>query len=441
MKNGDHYHNCGVCDSAPFERNHYFYGKSLSVRDFQLEQDYFNAKRRLLNRTIHGWGIVCGLKVDPDYNGFRVERGMALTCCGDEIVVCDEQYVCMKDLAKVLGNDREVKAVLCLEADECKTEQVELPAEKCNCEEKHEFNRIRDGFRIRARRWDDVKACVKRSKVDCPHPPRVDGCKTEQLHEYLARVISEGCADCGDCKCVPLASFTVRRRSLTGDKKLTTSKEGCSPNPDDPAAQAEIEVTDVDAWTLRKYVYGNARLHGLIECYHGNFARIIRVSWREDSQVTMKGVGGDHYMSWTEFADLAHSGLKVTFDRDMNCDTINSNTFLVVVKVKDDTEWYLKPYYIDKTTIETSSKNCYTATLTFDSEFIKDEIDDVPSRIDDGIIVEIILRGSLIKDKGGQPLDGENIYLYADPHEPKTSGNGTGGGDFVDWFRVGARTK
>ena len=45
------------------ERNHYFYGKLMTVRDFQDEQTYMNNKRRLGNRLLHGAGIVAGLGV------------------------------------------------------------------------------------------------------------------------------------------------------------------------------------------------------------------------------------------------------------------------------------------------------------------------------------------------------------------------------------------
>ena len=47
-----------------FERNRYFYGKLLTVRDFEVEQRYFIEKQRLINRLIHGVGVVCGLKVE-----------------------------------------------------------------------------------------------------------------------------------------------------------------------------------------------------------------------------------------------------------------------------------------------------------------------------------------------------------------------------------------
>ncbi|MGI9331955.1 MAG: hypothetical protein ACR2RL_02250 [Gammaproteobacteria bacterium] len=47
------------------ERLQYYYGRNLSVSDFQTEQTYFLEKLRLHNRCFHGMGIVCGLEVEP----------------------------------------------------------------------------------------------------------------------------------------------------------------------------------------------------------------------------------------------------------------------------------------------------------------------------------------------------------------------------------------
>ena len=72
----------------PIERNRYFYGKLLTVRDFELEQKYLNDKRRLLNLAIAGPGVVCGLTVSKsDDMTLMLESGLALDCMGREIVV------------------------------------------------------------------------------------------------------------------------------------------------------------------------------------------------------------------------------------------------------------------------------------------------------------------------------------------------------------------
>jgi hypothetical protein len=74
--------------AAP-ERNHFFYGKLLDVPHLDLEQDYFNAKRWLLNRLLDGAGVVTGLAVAPAVNGTRlaIQPGVAVDGWGREIVV------------------------------------------------------------------------------------------------------------------------------------------------------------------------------------------------------------------------------------------------------------------------------------------------------------------------------------------------------------------
>lgn len=49
----------------PFQRLSYFYGQQLGPRDLQGEQAYLREKYRLVNRFLHGWGVVCGLEVVP----------------------------------------------------------------------------------------------------------------------------------------------------------------------------------------------------------------------------------------------------------------------------------------------------------------------------------------------------------------------------------------
>jgi hypothetical protein len=72
----------------PFERSRYFYGKLLTVNDFETEQKYMNDKRRMVNRFLHGSGVVCGMNVvRVDDRTISVEMGLALDFAGREIVV------------------------------------------------------------------------------------------------------------------------------------------------------------------------------------------------------------------------------------------------------------------------------------------------------------------------------------------------------------------
>lgn len=62
-----HEHTHGGCVPVPeFKRLNYFYGQMLGAADFRAEQQYFREKLKLHNRCLHGYGVVCGLRVVPE---------------------------------------------------------------------------------------------------------------------------------------------------------------------------------------------------------------------------------------------------------------------------------------------------------------------------------------------------------------------------------------
>ncbi|HEY6352718.1 MAG TPA: hypothetical protein VI636_25255 [Candidatus Angelobacter sp.] len=89
---------CPECDILQMARNNYFTGKLLVERDFTDEQRYTMGKLRRHNQRLHGWGVVCGLKVKQHPNPacqsqyVIVEPGTAIDCCGREILLTCEEY-------------------------------------------------------------------------------------------------------------------------------------------------------------------------------------------------------------------------------------------------------------------------------------------------------------------------------------------------------------
>ncbi len=71
----------------PLERPRFFSGKLLTPEDLALEQEYFNEKVKRHNRSLHGFGIINGLKVTTGSGDILVAPGMALDCEGNEIVI------------------------------------------------------------------------------------------------------------------------------------------------------------------------------------------------------------------------------------------------------------------------------------------------------------------------------------------------------------------
>lgn len=133
----------------PFERNKYFYGKLLTVDDFETEQRYMNDKRRVLNRFLYGTGVVCGLNVVPiDDMTISVEPGLALDFSGREIVV---DVPAVKKLSMINGFDSFIKGdnekkylYLCMDYKETERE----PVHNVTGESSVEYNRYQEGYEL-----------------------------------------------------------------------------------------------------------------------------------------------------------------------------------------------------------------------------------------------------------------------------------------------------
>lgn len=136
----------------PFERNRYFYGKLLTVRDFEIEQRYFNDKRRLMNRLLVGPGILAGLNVlSVDDKTILVEPGVALDFQGREIVV-ETPHITRLSVVEgfdAIGDTGEI--YLTLQYDEELREAVHNAtsgSQSGSGSSNSEFNRFHEGYKL-----------------------------------------------------------------------------------------------------------------------------------------------------------------------------------------------------------------------------------------------------------------------------------------------------
>src|SRR5262245_3710824 len=85
---------CGCTDCVSGKRNRYFRWKSLKAEEFRIEQAYGIERRRLLNRSVVGWGVVRGFSLEqdekPDPLKFRVGDGVGLDRHGREAVLVSD---------------------------------------------------------------------------------------------------------------------------------------------------------------------------------------------------------------------------------------------------------------------------------------------------------------------------------------------------------------
>ena len=132
------------------ERNNYFFGKLMTVRDFQTEQSYMNSKRRLGNKMLNGTGIVSGLDVIlVDNKTFSLETGMALDYMGREIVV-SEPYVRRLNVIKGFDENKNNGILyLCLAyKEDLKETTFSVSGSGKSTGVSEEYNRIQENYEL-----------------------------------------------------------------------------------------------------------------------------------------------------------------------------------------------------------------------------------------------------------------------------------------------------
>ncbi len=168
-----------------FSRNNYFHGKLMTVKDFELEQNYFNSKRHLINRTINGVGLVRGLTV-KDVNQRQDEtweatlsEGMLIDENGDEIIVADEKSY--KISTKNLSEIDDGNFGLYIKNKPEKHEDVSTPLSGTSCEDTCQKNIIKEKFELFFDQLSDLPS------VDFDLPKAADPKINNYSHEYYVR--------------------------------------------------------------------------------------------------------------------------------------------------------------------------------------------------------------------------------------------------------------
>ena len=233
-------------------RNRFFYGKLMDAYHFELETNYQNARRWLLNRLVSGWGVVCGLNVKrgPEENTVVVEPGVAIDRWGREIIVQEqsaplkiphEHVKTVADACKK-GSRREeccVHVVLCYH--ECLSDPTPVLAGACGCQPDCVPGTIRERYCL------DVRpGCVRPVSLEC----RLEkvGFTGEIDYSQLARWVTEykSCLKLPKDPCIPLANIDV--------------------DPDECKCKCEDEWIDT---SIRPIVFSNRLLWDLLLCLQG----------------------------------------------------------------------------------------------------------------------------------------------------------------------------
>jgi hypothetical protein len=200
-------------------RNRYFYGKLLDVLQFEMEQEYFNSKRWLLNRLVTGPGVVCGLDVvlTDDEDGIYVMPGLAIDRCGREIIVpkpsakqplgafgtaesASQSYV---KQTRHPRRDEECEdefkhVVLCYH--ECESDPAPIQTGDCETFDVCAAGSIRERYKIEIR---DGRAPKRHRNF----PDVISGRRISQ--NAIAEIVTRGCRALPDDCCIPLANVEL----------------------------------------------------------------------------------------------------------------------------------------------------------------------------------------------------------------------------------------
>ncbi len=223
-------------DVSSFERLNYYYGKLMTVDDFQTEQGYLNEKRWLLNRMATGWGVVCGLKVERNpecWTEVIVHPGLALDKYGNEIFV---REACVIDLSKrlkeVMLTSEKTAAMknyfICIKFAACLTAPSPVALEECGATETGcEYNRVREHFHIKAiTEMDELYEEIRAQCEKTPKPRTEAQRDCAHYLEHPCAALLEPCAQQEKDAWLVLAK--VRAKVTSGSNHLLEHVDNCS---------------------------------------------------------------------------------------------------------------------------------------------------------------------------------------------------------------------
>lgn len=386
-------------DPPPLRRLRYFHGQMLGARDFQREQDYFREKLTLRMRCLLGYGVVCGLFVEPvrphdddcapttseadsvehgrRKAKVRITPGLGVDCDGNEVVV---RGGCVVDLWKALPADEQDRNTV----------------------------------------WVGVQY-------------------SERAVEPTRAVYNDGCADTSDCEFGWTEECHVVR--VTGceppeDDRCDTCCSGC-----DHKVLWLARIDDVD-W------HGPVRADQIHMNVRRPFGRYV--------PTVITGVNWVHGYTYTidEAKELLGTqdedgGLVVRFSDDVRVDTLAPGVVEIQVieggAGRNASTWYMGGKFA-----EPAETDEYTREFRYRQT--------TREVLQDGDRVLVSVRAAFILDRCCRPVDGTNVggrVPAIDPGDcgtpergcdvprsgigPWTSGTGAGGDVFESWFFVKER--
>ena len=430
-KTTNYKNNCLPCDIPPLTRNNYFTGKLLTERDFKAEQHYSINKMRLHDLGLHGWGVVCGLKIKPHpfCPDLRVvvEPGLAIDACGREIRVPQEVELNLPTLdpssfaiedpcppdpfnqteeTTVEENQPEqyrptLNLYVCLRYSECQTEPTPAPFDECACGSNGTRpNRIVEHYDIQILQKEPAGfEQVRKEKENW------EACDPQEIYESLFA----GCPEPSDIDCIPLAFIS----DFTPGEKLKA--ESIHNHRCRPLLPSTTVLDRLVRYILKKIP-------------SRNLTRIIEIGWTHRREYEF------HDFMRLFIGEHGSPGFEITFDRPVRKDGITIRTFqAIAVRYPDNVHGAGQPEVVPASVRLNKART--KAHLHIDHHYARNRLDRI--RFD----LYLVLRCNQVIDDQGEPVDG-NLLAGLDPENREylaatfPTGDGIMGGTFESWIRV-----
>ena len=309
---------CMGCDEkgwklSQFERNKFFYGKLMRASDFKAEQEFFIGKQRLINRLIHGSGVVCGLQVEAINETIKLNPGVAIDCWGREIIVPETADI-------INTNDLYEKETLyvLLKYDCSETDKLPAISSESGSEENCVYYRLLETYKIETAK-ELPEGCVPSDFGLCKSwADYLNKQNTEKFDNYWK------CNEYKEGPAVVIAAIRKKDENIEIDDTIKIKNE-----------KDETEFK-------KNRVFSNPRLYQLIKCLNNKkpikdpeiVEKVPEYNLEKDLTIIEES-GPTDLITLEEF--LQNGGdISLTFSKKVLEKTVNRDTFEVfVLKPKD----------------------------------------------------------------------------------------------------------
>jgi hypothetical protein len=481
---GEHEHS--TCAHVPeFKRLNYFYGQMLGAQDFQAEQHFFREKMKLHNRCLHGYGVVCGLRVIPDPQPIPCEplSDAELKRFHQELKYVEDKIAEAKakpdskevqDELKKLYADREywVRRIEDLNKEHCEGEVLTSIEVECGLALDCDGNEIVVRRPLKVDLW---KALSRDDRLDLQNPPPAqptpvsgegpnldhlkDGhslyvsiCYCEQPVDPVRPVLPDTCGAGQECvygKLRDAVHIVVSTKRPDDDERCETC---CAPCREHEVDSCEAEPAPcVLLARIDNFKRGRPVAPGDI---YNEVRRPVSLY----VPTTITGISWAHGAVYTRAqASTVLDLMEIRFSRPVLVSTISQGIIDMWVVEGGETRgagiYSLEVEYVDLP----APPQKFTQAIKF--RYTGDE------DLDPGDRVQIVIRAGFIMDKCCRPVDGTNTggrtpLINEEPYSkidkartdqrrrieecvwpppgfgPWYSGAGAAGGNFESWFSV-----